>query len=280
MIPEPQRTYVLELIHALGPLADGFVVAGAQAMKFAIKQARGTKDVDFVLDIVHLRGKPQLIATKLAKLNYVVVQDARNFQFQKTIPGGVEVMRVEFMAPEEFKRARDFRVEVQNGVHARALAGGSIAVREIDERPISGKLPDGTDVTVTIRVTKPHALVMLKLLAMDDRYRNIRGPREERHDREEARIHSHDIVSIVSGQVDTVALRTNFEKQFGRQDEALAARINEILKHYFTSDVSPGVLLYEESLVADLPAGSDVRREIREEVIRAQALISNVFGLG
>jgi hypothetical protein len=32
MIPEPQRTYVLELLQALGPIADDFVVAGAQAM--------------------------------------------------------------------------------------------------------------------------------------------------------------------------------------------------------------------------------------------------------
>jgi len=31
MIPEPQRTYVLELLAALGPSADDFVVAGAQA---------------------------------------------------------------------------------------------------------------------------------------------------------------------------------------------------------------------------------------------------------
>lgn len=169
MIPEPQRTYVLELIHALGPLGEGFVVAGAQAMKFAIIKARGTKDVDFVLDVVHLRGKQKLISAKLGELGYAAVAEARNFQFQKRIPDSVEVMRVEFMAPEEFKREKDFRVEVQDGVHARALAGGSIAVREVDERSLSGKLPDGTDATVTIRVTKPHALVMLKLLAMDDR---------------------------------------------------------------------------------------------------------------
>ena len=32
MIPEPQRSYVLELLAALGPAADDFVVAGAQAM--------------------------------------------------------------------------------------------------------------------------------------------------------------------------------------------------------------------------------------------------------
>jgi hypothetical protein len=98
----------LELIHALGPLGAGFVVAGAQAMKFAIIKARGTKDVDFVLDVVHLRGQQQ---------------------------------------------------------------------------------------------------------------------------------------------------------------------------HYFKSNVSPGVLLYEELLVADQPAGRDVRRQIKEEVLRAHALISRMFGL-
>ena len=34
MIPEPQRTYVLELLAALGPAAKDFVIAGAQAIKF------------------------------------------------------------------------------------------------------------------------------------------------------------------------------------------------------------------------------------------------------
>jgi hypothetical protein len=43
MIPEPQRSYVLELLAALGPAADDFVVAGAQAMKFAVAEARATK---------------------------------------------------------------------------------------------------------------------------------------------------------------------------------------------------------------------------------------------
>lgn len=58
VIPEPQRTYVLELLQALGPAADEFVVAGAQAMKFMVERARATKDIDFVLDVVKLRGEP------------------------------------------------------------------------------------------------------------------------------------------------------------------------------------------------------------------------------
>jgi hypothetical protein len=43
MIPEPQRTCVLELLAALGQAAKDFVIAGAQAIKFAVKNARVPK---------------------------------------------------------------------------------------------------------------------------------------------------------------------------------------------------------------------------------------------
>jgi hypothetical protein len=92
-------------------------------------------------------------------------------------------MRIEFMAPEEFKRSADFRVDVQPGVHARACTGATIALAESDDYPLEGTLPDGAaPYTAKVRVTRPHALVMLKLLALYDRYHNIRGPQEARHD--------------------------------------------------------------------------------------------------
>jgi hypothetical protein len=53
---EPQRTYALELLAALGPAAEDFVIAGAQAIKFAVQDARGTKDVDFILNVIALRA--------------------------------------------------------------------------------------------------------------------------------------------------------------------------------------------------------------------------------
>ena len=202
MIPEPQRTYVLELLKALGPAADGFVVAGAQAMKFMLNQARATKDIDFVLDVIALRDGNDSIAETLKDLGYKVVPGSQNFQFEKAIPGSKEVMRIEFMAPEELKREKDFRVDVQNGIHARACTGGSIALAQSSIYELSGTLPDGTAFSAPVRVTKPHALVMLKLLALDDRYRNIRGPTEARHDREEARTHAADIVAVVGAQAD------------------------------------------------------------------------------
>jgi hypothetical protein len=62
MIPEPQRTHILELLVALGPAADDFVVAGAQAMKFAVAETRATKNVDFVLNVLALREQPVPLA--------------------------------------------------------------------------------------------------------------------------------------------------------------------------------------------------------------------------
>src|SRR3974390_1172429 len=102
MIPEPQKTYLLELLHALGPASGDFVVAGAQAMKFMLEKARATKDIDFVLDVVKLRGEPLQLSTQLQQLGYRVVDGSRNFQFEKPIPKSAEMMRIEFMAPEEF----------------------------------------------------------------------------------------------------------------------------------------------------------------------------------
>jgi Nucleotidyl transferase AbiEii toxin, Type IV TA system len=278
VIPEPQRTYVLELLKALGPLAEDFVIAGAQAMKFVVKQARATKDIDFVLDAVKLRGEHVPIAKKLQELGYQVVEGARNFQFQKSIPGSTEVMRIEFMAPEELKRDKDFRVEVAEGIHARALTGGSIALAETAYHKLSGRLPDGSPFTANMRVTQSHALVMLKLLALDERYRNIRGPRESVHDREEARTHAADVIAIVTSQSDRGTFRQAFDKQF-RGDQLLGRRVSELLSSYFRESTSPGYLVYEEQLLAGRPTDQATRREVREEIERAREMMVDVFGV-
>jgi hypothetical protein len=108
LIPEPRRTYLLELLNALGPAAEDFIVAGAQAMKFAVAQARATKDVDFLLNVVALRKAPLQLAQVFEKLGYTPVPESRNFQFEKPIPGSSEKMRIEFMAPRNTSERRIF----------------------------------------------------------------------------------------------------------------------------------------------------------------------------
>ena len=70
------------------------------------------------LNVLALRDQPLSLADTLAKLAYAPVPESRNFQFVKPIPSSKETMRIEFMAPEEFKRHNDIRVDIQRGVHA------------------------------------------------------------------------------------------------------------------------------------------------------------------
>jgi Nucleotidyl transferase AbiEii toxin, Type IV TA system len=272
MIPEPQLTYVLELLAALGPTADDFVVAGAQAMKFTVPEARATKDVDFVLNVLGLRAQPQSLAEILAKLGYTPVPESRNFQFVKPLPDGRETMRIEFMAPEEFKRNNNIRVDIQKGVHARACTGGSIAVEQSDLHAISGRLPDGTPYTGQIRVTHPHALVMLKLLALADRYQNIRGPKEARHDREEAQTHASDIMAILRVVTDIPSFNTAFVAQF-HNEAALGISVLRILADYFRDSSSPGLILYAEHVASNLPADRSTTETINAEIDNALQVV-------
>jgi hypothetical protein len=276
MIPEPQRTYVLELLAALGPAADDFVVAGAQAMKFTVSKARGTKDVDFILNVIALRKEPLQLAKVFESLGYKPVPESRNFQFVKPIPNSTETMRIEFMAPEEFKRHNDFRVEIQNGVHARACTGGSIALAQSDRHTISGTLPTGAPFTGQLLVTRPHALVMLKLLALSDRYNNLRGAKEARHDREEAQTHAADIVAILTAVADISAFNVQFIGQF-QQDPILGLHVLSILRDFFREFTSPGLLVYSEHAAANLPADRATPAVVRAETEHANRIVIQIF---
>ena len=90
IIEEPQLSHLLELLSELGNSADYFILVGARAMSFMVDKARSTKDFDFVLDAIALRGMVPSIAEVLERLQYDVDPKARNFQFFKQI---AEVVR-------------------------------------------------------------------------------------------------------------------------------------------------------------------------------------------
>jgi hypothetical protein len=271
MIPEPQRTYLLELLAALGPAAEGLILVGGQAARFMVTKPRATRDLDFVLNVALLRGSATSLASVLENLGYSPVDNARNFQFEKPIPGADQDMRVEFLAPAEFSRKNEIRVDVQEGIHGRASVGGSIVVAETEEHEIAGSLPDRTPAKSWIRITRPHALTMLKLIAMDERYRNTRGSERREHDREEARTHASDVIAILSARPDMREFRDRFAMQFGKEPE-LKTRIYEIIRSYFGEQGSPGLVLYSEALIRE-DAGPSVR-DLSSELRRAQRLVS------
>ena len=197
------------------------------------------------------------------------------FQFSKPIPNSAEVMRIEFMAPAEHKRRNDFRVDIQPGIHARACEGGSTVLAESDLCQISGSTPGGRQVSVSIRVARPTALVMMKLLAIHDRYKNLRGIQQHEHDnRNEAMIHTADVVGILRAQIDMNEFRMRFLAQFASEPH-LKDKIRGIVQDYFGDENKPGVLLYEERLRSLDYAIS--REESRAEVQRAQQLVASLL---
>lgn len=117
---------------------------------------------------------------------------------------------------------------------------------------------------------------MLKLLALDDRYRNIRGLAEARHHREEARRHAADIVATLSVQPDLTSFLRDFEKQF-IADLALGVRVIKISDQHFRHNTSPGLLVYEEYLVGDKPLDRAARSEIADELEKAHCPLIGVL---
>lgn len=274
VIREPHLSYVLELFDALGELGHAFVLAGAQAMKFAVPGARATHDFDFVLDVVAIQDADVRVSETLNALDYTVVPGSEFFHFEKSIAGTDDVMRIEFMAPDEGKDP--VRVKIQKGLHARACLGGSMALLAADRQIIDGTLPDGRAITLSIAVARPRALVLLKLLAMDDRNRNVRGPKHREHDHLEATIHTADVVAILSATDDPVSFAREFWAQFDGESD-LEQRVRDIIATYFESTTAPGILLYEEFLARTQQGLNSRDREV--ELDRARRLLLSLAAL-
>ena len=276
VIREPHLSYVLELFDALGDLGHAFVLAGAQAMKFAVPGARATHDFDFVLDVVAIQEADVRVPEVLEALDYTVVKGSEHFQFEKRIPSTDDVMRIEFMAPDDSAGKDPVRVKIQKGLHARACLGGSMALSAAENQVIDGTLPDGRAITLSIAVARPRALVLLKLLAMDDRNRNVRGPKHREHDHLEATIHTADVVAILSATQDPVSFAREFWAQFDGESD-LEQRVRDIIAAYFESTTAPGILLYEEFLAR---TQQDLNSRDRErELDRARRLLLSLGAL-
>jgi hypothetical protein len=93
---------------------------------------------------------------------------------------------------------------------------------------------------------------MLKLLALRDRYNNLRGAKEARHDREEAQTHASDIVAILKTVPDIPGFNAQFIGQF-HTNPTLGLHILSLLLDFFRDITSPGLLVYSEYVAGNLP---------------------------
>jgi hypothetical protein len=248
MFRDIQQAYLIELLTALGKEAEAFVLVGAQAMAFNVENPRYSKDFDFLLDVISLRNSSPFIGEVLQKLKYSPAPEAKNFQFIKEIPGSKELMRIEFLATDKEKRPKDpVRVNIEKGIHACQCLGAEIVLQQSDHTFIEGTLPDGNPAKVKIRYAKPNAVLMLKLLAMEDRYLSLKRPEKRAENQERARVHSADSIKVVHNNIRNTGFTELFWSQFG-EEVALKQRIRGIIAEYFKGLNAPGIILYQEFL--------------------------------
>jgi hypothetical protein len=83
-------------------------------------------------------------------------------------------------------------------------------------------------------------------------------------------------VAVISAQTDLAQFKGRFELQF-EADPTLGLHVLRILDEYFRESTSPGLLVYEEFLVADKPLDRDARREVAQEIARAHQLMRTLL---
>jgi len=120
---------------------------------------------------------------------------------------------------------------------------------------------------------------LLKLLALHDRYRNLRGPEHAEHDRDEARVHASDIIAILNAAIDIADFREAFYAQFAG-DPFLGILLTDHLQTYFQDDTSSGILLYEEWLRASAPVDRNTRAQLANELRRASGMMAKIMPSG
>ncbi|HWO27444.1 MAG TPA: hypothetical protein VNO32_01460 [Candidatus Acidoferrum sp.] len=117
---------------------------------------------------------------------------------------------------------------------------------------------------------------MLKLLALRDRYSNLRGAKEARHDREEAQTHASDIVAILKAIPDMPRFTAQFTGQF-HTDPALGLHVFSLLHDFFRDMTSPGLLVYSEHVAANLPQDRETPALVQAETDLAQRIVAQLF---
>jgi hypothetical protein len=86
-------------------------------------------------------------------------------------------------------------------------------------------------------------------------------------------------MAVMTANLDIAEFRRRFYEQLEGQQE-VSDRISGVLERYFRTDSSPGMLLYEEALRRDQPAGRETRVQIREELNRAFRMIQHLLPNG
>jgi len=172
---EAARSVLLELVHLLGEYRDDIVVVGGWVPQLILPAGPeyhiGSIDVDLALNHRTLREAGYAsIQALLLRRGYE--QDSRQpFIFFRTVvvDGGAIRVEVDFLAGEYEGTGRKHRTQRIHEGRARKARGCDLALDLFVETEIRGRLPEGGEDQVQIRVSSAVAFLVMKGMALHDR---------------------------------------------------------------------------------------------------------------
>jgi hypothetical protein len=164
---------LLELMHVLGEYLNDIVVVGGWVPGLLFPDAAvrhaGSLDVDLALNHLTLSEAGYGTIHQLLTIQgYYQKQDSQPFQYYRSVSanGKEIVVEVDFLAGEYGGAARSHRHQKAQDVQPRKARGCDLAF----ERPmvirINGRLPDGTEDSVMVRVASIAPFLMMKGIAL------------------------------------------------------------------------------------------------------------------
>lgn len=172
---------------------------GERTLLQELPESRATNDIDLFLrvDLLAQLEAMKRVAAALKSLEFTPVDNAKYFQWERTLPGDLEVKIDLLVGP-----LGDFRSKLKTDKPPRVRPKGNVQLHahtteealEIDTRSaaiaLSDRCTDGAPHSTTIYLPQPFTYLMMKLFAFDDRKEDAK--------KDVGRHHAMDIYRIVA----------------------------------------------------------------------------------
>jgi hypothetical protein len=163
------RAVLIESLNVLGAFRDELVLVGGWVpeLLYPNKGHIGSLDVDLAVSPKAVADNAyQTIRKRLADAGYQLQTEPT--RFTKEVPGAQEPVKLDLISGQFVGNQKVSSIQV-NELRISCLTGIDLAFLAYDEIEIEGRMPDGAQNRVRLRIVRPEGFILIKAFALDER---------------------------------------------------------------------------------------------------------------